>query len=313
MQMQGKCPCIRYHIATSIEPNLPVNSFSHLPMRALISFEAAARLESFKSAATALNVTPAAVSHQIKFLERDLRTPLFIRQHRGVELTESGAYLLVAIQSGFDQVSQALDQLKLRQSKSAVTIHSTTAVSSLWLTPRLAEFWKLHEGISVSQVVSDTDRNASNCDLSIHYGNMALDPNHCIPLFRDRITAMGSPEFAKKHPARTVADLASVPLIQLHMAENHWTTWEQWAGALGYDGPLHMSHFVNNYVIALQAARDGMGAVLGWEGLTSELIETGRLVRLLPVSLPSPLDFYVVRHNQDSAKVDKVVEWLSKY
>merc|ERR1711991_1069998 len=113
-------------------------------MRALISFEAAARLESFKSAATALNVTPAAVSHQIKFLERDLRTPLFIGQHRGVELTESGAYLLVAIQSGFEQVSQALDQLKLRQSKSAVTIHSTTAVSSLWLTPRLAEFWKLH-------------------------------------------------------------------------------------------------------------------------------------------------------------------------
>lgn len=292
---------------------MPADSFAHLPMRALVSFEAAARLESFKAAATELNVTPAAVSHQIKALERDLRTPLFLRQHRGVELTENGAYLLVAVQGGFEQVNQALFQLKSQHNRSAVTIHSTTAVSSLWLTPRLAEFWKTHESISVSQVVSDTDRNASKCDLSIHYGNMSEDPNDCIPLFRDSISALCSPEFARKHPASTIEDLAKIPLIQLHMAENHWTTWEQWAEALGYSGPLNMSHFVNNYVIALQAARDGMGAVLGWEGLTSELTATGRLVRLLPDTLPSPLDFYVVRHNHDSSQVDRVVNWLATH
>lgn len=288
-------------------------SFSQLPMRALISFEAAARLDSFKAAANELNVTPPAVSHQIKALERELGTPLFLRQHRGIELTEKGAFLLIAIQAGFDQVAQALNQLKSNPIQSSVTIQSTTAVSSLWLTPRLAEFWKTHGDISVSQIVSDTDRTTAMCDLSIHYDDMSSDPNDCIPLFRDKITALCSPEFARKHAAETIEDLASIPLIQLRMAEIHWTTWEQWAEALGYTGPLHMTHYVNNYVIALQAARDGMGAVLGWEGLTSELIATGRLVKLLPVSLPSPLDFYVARHNHDSGQVDRVIDWLAKH
>ena len=290
---------------------MTLSGFSHLPIRALVAFEAAARHESFKAAAVELNVTPAAVSHQIKTIERELRTELFRRMHRRVELTEQGAYLFIAVQNGFEQVGQALDQLRSSRRRTSVTIHSTTAVSSLWLTPRLAEFWKSNSHISVSQVVSDTDWNTSSCDLSIHYGDMADQSATCTPLFRDKIAALASPEFAAKHPVTTVADLAEVPLIQLRLAESHWTTWEQWTGAFGYAGPLHMSHHVNNYVIALQAARDGMGAVLGWEGLTAELIKTGRLVRLLPDALASPLDFFVARHNHDSGQVDRVMEWLT--
>jgi len=62
------------------------------PMTALVSFEAAARHVSFKTAASELNVTAAAVSHQVKALEKELQRPLFHRHHRGVELTETGAY-----------------------------------------------------------------------------------------------------------------------------------------------------------------------------------------------------------------------------
>ena len=96
--------------------------YTRLPLRALVSFEAAARLVSFKSAARELNVTPAAVSHQIKALEAELRTPLFDRHNRGVELTEKGAYLLVAIQRGFDHVGEALDQLKSRARPAAAIV-----------------------------------------------------------------------------------------------------------------------------------------------------------------------------------------------
>ncbi|MFY3065968.1 LysR family transcriptional regulator, partial [Achromobacter xylosoxidans] len=44
--------------------------FASLPVTALRAFEAAARLRSFKAAAAELSVTPTAVSHQIKALER---------------------------------------------------------------------------------------------------------------------------------------------------------------------------------------------------------------------------------------------------
>ncbi|MEM7599231.1 MAG: LysR substrate-binding domain-containing protein [Pseudomonadota bacterium] len=285
--------------------------YTRLPLRALVSFEAAARLVSFKSAARELNVTPAAVSHQIKALEAELRTPLFDRHNRGVELTEKGAYLLVAIQRGFDHVGEALDQLKSRARPAAVTIHSTTAVSSLWLTQRLASFWRAHPRIAVSQAVDDMRRDAATCDLSIHYGDMSLETAPCRPLFRDTITALASPDFAREHQLNTIEDLGRVPLIHLEMAENHWTSWEEWAGALGYHGRLQMSHRVNNYVIALQAARDGMGAVLGWDGLTSDLVASGRLVKLLPEALPSPLDFYIAQHNENSGQARLVFDWLS--
>ncbi len=285
--------------------------YTRLPLRALVSFEAAARNVSFKAAARELNVTPAAVSHQIKALEGNLRTALFDRHNRGVDLTEKGAYLLVAIQRGFDHVGDALDQLKSRARPAAVTIHSTTAVSSLWLTQRLASFWRAHPRIAVNQAVDDMRRDAGSCDLSIHYGDMNLEPAPCRALFRDTITALASPDFAQEHAISSVSDLGQIPLIHLEMAENNWTTWEEWAGTLGYHGPLQMSHRVNNYVIALQAARDGMGAVLGWDGLTADLVASGRLVKLLPDALPSPLDFYIAQHNEASDQARLVFDWLS--
>src|SRR5690554_3383497 len=104
-------------------------------MSALVAFEAAARHVGFKAAARELNVTPAAISHQVKALETELRCQLFHRNHRGVELTETGAYLLVALQRGFEAMGDAVDQLRRRSNRASVTIAVTTAVSSLWLTP----------------------------------------------------------------------------------------------------------------------------------------------------------------------------------
>ncbi|MDA5095541.1 LysR substrate-binding domain-containing protein [Aliiroseovarius sp. KMU-50] len=278
-----------------------------------MSFEAAARNVSFKAAAKELNVTPAAVSHQIKALEREMNCSLFHRFHRGVELTESGAYLLVALQRGFEEINEAVSQLRSQHGRSAVTIRSTTAVSSLWLTPRLAQFWKSHGHISVAQVVSDHGAGVPDCDLSIHYGNIDQETGNCRVLFHDEIMALGSPRFADEHNLKTVEDLAHVPLIHLEAPDTGWTNWHEWARALGYHGELKTAHRVNNYIIALQAARDDMGAVLGWEGLTSDLIDAGKLVKLIPETVSAPLDFYVKLHNQSSQRANIVFEWLTQF
>lgn len=80
-------------------------------MTALVSFEATAR---------ELNVTAAAISHQVKSLEAHLQSQLFYRHHRGVELSETGAYLMVAIQRGFEAIDDALGQLRARASTASV-------------------------------------------------------------------------------------------------------------------------------------------------------------------------------------------------
>lgn len=290
---------------------MPQRPYDMPPASSLISFEAAARKGSFKTAAEELNVTPAAVSHQVKALEAELNCTLFNRFHRGVELTESGAYLQVALQRAFEGVSEAVNQLRAQHSRSSVTIRSTTAVSSLWLTPRLAGFWRSYGHISVAQTVSDDTADVSNCDLSINYGDMAREPGLCRQLFHGQTMALGSPEFAAENRIRSVQDLAQVPLIHLAEGETEWMNWAEWTGAMGYRGPLNIKHRVNNYVIALQAAQDGMGAVLGWEGLTAQLAAEGKLVRLLPDAVPSPQDFYIKLHNHASDRARLVFDWLS--
>ncbi|GAB4303579.1 MAG: LysR substrate-binding domain-containing protein [Roseovarius sp.] len=280
------------------------------PMSALVAFEAAARHVGFKAAAHELNVTPAAISHQVKALEAELRCQLFRRHHRGVELTETGAYLLVALQRGFETMGDAVAQLRRRSNRAAVTIGVTTAVSALWLTPKLAQFWKRHGDISVAQIVSDTDQSAAECDLSIHYGDMSRQAGRCSMLFHDRIMALGSARFARAHPVRDLRQLAALPLIYLDSGVAGWTDWRGWFRALGHEGPINISHRVNNYMIALQAARDDMGAVLGWVGLTRSYLESGELVALVPDGVETAEDFFVRLHPHASERARLLHDWL---
>ena len=57
---------------------------------ALVSFEAAARHESFTKAAQELSITQGAICRQIASLEEFLSVELFRRSKRGVKLTEAG-------------------------------------------------------------------------------------------------------------------------------------------------------------------------------------------------------------------------------
>ncbi|MEJ2001111.1 MAG: LysR family transcriptional regulator [Maritimibacter sp.] len=289
---------------------MPKRPYDLPPMSALIAFEAAARCEGFKAAAQELNVTPAAISHQVKALEAELSCALFQRHHRGVDLTETGAYLLVALQRGFEGIDEAVDQLRRRSNRASVTIRLTTAVSSLWLTPKLAQFWKSHADISLAQVVSDIEPDIQDCDLSIHYGDISRDTGVRSVLFHDRIMALGSPDFAKANPIADPSELAQLPLIHFDAKVTGWPEWQDWFRSAGYSGPVKAGHSVNNYIIALQAACDDMGAVLGWVGLTQSYRDRGQLVPLLPLEVEDAKDFYVKLHPHASARARLVYDWL---
>jgi len=279
-------------------------------MTALICFEAAARHASFKNAAQELNVTPAAVSHQIKALEADLGSALFLRLHRGVALTEKGAYLLIAIQRGLEGISDAITRMRDRRDAVDVTIRTTTAISALWLTPRISAFWKIHPAVTVSQIVSDVPDRSRRQDISIRYGLPLDDGHEWHQLFHDRIIAAGTPRFRAEHRITTVDDLAHAPLVHVHNEDNDWTNWRGWFTELERPEPHGRGLFVNNYMIALQSALDDVGAVLGWDGLISDMLRDGRLVSLTPQSVPSPVAFYLTIHPRASDQARLFADWL---
>ncbi|SHJ17081.1 DNA-binding transcriptional regulator, LysR family [Palleronia salina] len=291
----------------------PVSRPYALPsFTSLSCFEAAARNNSFKAAAAELNVTPAAVSHQIKALEAEMAQPLFRRQHRGVELTEAGAFLFVAVQRGFEGISGAVREIRGRPEGEDVIIHATTAVSAFWLTPQISHFWSHHPETVVSQVVSDVEPMEDRVDLSIRYGPIPDDDGTYVTLFTDNIVAVGSKEFARRYAVASVADLAAAPLVHVTTRRVEWTGWKDWLGAFGVEAQTGKRTTVNNFMIALQLAQDGVGAVLGWERLIGTLLEQEALVPLVPDHLVSPHPFYLQIHPRASAEARFVAEWIAR-
>ncbi len=281
------------------------------PLTALSCFEAAARNLSFKRAAAELNVTPAAISHQIRKLETDLATELFRRQHRGVELTESGAYLFLALQRGFEGISDAVRDLRLPSDAEDVVIQATSSVSAYWLTPQITAFWKQRPDISVSQIVSDTGQAAGRADLSIRYGEVEAGDGASVPLFRGDIIAVGTAAFAREHGLAEARDLRDVPLIHVMAEGTDWTGWAQWLDHVGLGAPRSRGMVVNNHMIALQLARDGVGAVLGWTGLIGSLMQEWGLIQLVPEAMPSPHSFQLLAHPRATRLALVLRDWLA--
>src|SRR6202171_5828310 len=84
------------------------------PLNALRAFEAAARHLSFTRAADEMNVTQAAISHQVKALEERLGVQLFRRLPRRLLLTDEGQALLPDLRDAFARMAQAIERIGAR-------------------------------------------------------------------------------------------------------------------------------------------------------------------------------------------------------
>lgn len=270
------------------------------PLTTLSAFEAAARHLSFKEAASELSVTPGAVSHQIKALESELGAALFVRKHRGVELTEDGQDLFEALGTSFRQISKVLEKIRSNDSENHVTVGSTTAVAALWLSPSVIRFWQDYPHVKVNQMAQDkafTDR--PDIDLFIRYGRDANAQLTHTKLYRDILTPVCSPQMAADLKGASLEDLVQRRLIHLETQDSTWTTWSSWFHDLGFSGVVPVESRVNSYALALQVARKGAGLALGWKRLVQPMLASGKLVALEDFSLPAPDNFYLVGRPDD--------------
>ncbi len=272
------------------------------PLTTLAAFETSARHDSFKKAAAELGVTPGAVSHQIKSLEEDLGLLLFDRHYRGVEITSEGKLLFSVLQNSFADISKTLHAIRKSTETESVTISATTAMSALWLTPRLTQFWRTSGDISVDQHVSDVFDHAREIpDLRVTYGyprteNLELQAD---VLFWDELVPLCSPEFYASQKDISLGAIAKMPLVHLTAKDDRWTTWEAWFQEAGYKGHLNEKIYVNNYMIALQTASEGAGVVLGWKKLLKPILDKGELVVMGDNVMQAPTAFYLLYKKGD--------------
>ena len=254
------------------------------------TFEAAGRLKSFKDAADELHVTPGAVSHQIRSLEQELDMKLFLRESRAVNLTPEGKDLFEVVSSSLNEIGQTVKKLRELNETQHISIGSTTAVLSMWLSQKIAQFWREYGHIQINQEVRDRPfRRPLSLDMIVEYSTNPPEETSNI-LFEDTLLPLCSPEFEGKNISK-LEQLSKSYLIHLDAKDTNWTSWANWFETLDYNGEISVRHRVNNYAIALQLAQDGMGVVLGWRHLVRPLIESGSLIPITKYEIAAPGKF----------------------
>ncbi len=276
--------------------------YSLPPLTSLSVFECSARHLSFKRAAQELSVTPGAVSHQIKLLEQELGASLFDRRHRGVMLTPDGQDLFETLATSFESIAKRIGRIRDADTTDKITVGSTTAISALWLSPAIVQFWHKHPDVSVDQLTQDAPFTShANMDFMVRYGWESTKNMIHTPLYRDELVPVSSPEVASQLNGASLSDLASRWLIHNASEGRDWTTWQDWFNDLGYTGPVNKGTRVTNYSVALQLASKGTGLVLGWRHLVQSLIDSGDLAIVKGHSLPAPRSFYLVECNGEAS------------
>lgn len=276
-------------------------SARHLPpLNSLRAFEAAARKLSFSKAAEELNVTPGAISQQIKTLEEFLNIKLFKRQKRQILLTEQAQVCLPYLSEGLDKLSEGIQAIEQLNVEKPLTITVAEAFGARWLMPRLRRFQKLHPDIDVRLDISRKviDLIHDDIDVGIRFGDgnyPGLETDFLLP---QEVYPVCSPGLLKKGaPINTPADLRHQTLIHGDLnnfdpAQPDWAMWFKLAGIEDFDSS-HGLHFTNAEMV-IQAAVEGQGVALVGSVTVKDGLDSGYLVRLFEHSTLLDNAYYLV-------------------
>jgi LysR family glycine cleavage system transcriptional activator len=286
------------------------SAYGRLPLNALRVFEAVATRLSFAEAAEALNVTPAAVSQQIKALEEYLQIPVLRRSGRKVELTPEGAKLLPGVQSGLDALVLALRESRLNRAGGVVNVSTLSSLMQKWLTPRLH---RLHAKFPDLQVDWHTSREAVDFGRSDFHAAVRLGEGATPGLDHDKLmdewlVVVASPALFKKHGSIDDRDsLKGIPMLQAK--DEPWSRFEKSAAPTPWPaGPT----IIDDSVSVLSAVLEGLGyAPARWSIAAHDLL-SGRLVLASNTIVSSRFRYWFVcpPSYSELPKVCALRQWL---
>lgn len=248
------------------------------PLTALKAFEAAARLQSVTRAAEELFVTQAAVSRQIKALERELGMALFHRLHRKIEPTAAGSELARCVTESFDLIADCVRSIK-EPGTTLLRISVEPALAARWLVPRLGRF--RGECPDVDIVLESTDNIVTlgtEADLALRWSmNQAEWRSATAEKLCDVMAfPVMSPCLMSAGPSiDQPEDILTYPML-FDEDRGFWLRWFAEAGL--NDIRLPRGPVFNDLALALDAAVRGEGIALGEPALITDDLAAGRLV-----------------------------------
>ncbi|MHA3914542.1 LysR family transcriptional regulator [Halovulum sp. GXIMD14793] len=280
------------------------------PLAALRAFEAAARLQSFSAAARELNVTPAAVSQQVRGLERDLTTRLVERQGRGVRVLPDGLELAATLSRSFDAIADAVTTMTHRRAVRPLQVTMTPNFATHWFMPRFGSY--LAQSPDADIVLNPTGALVSledgACDIAIRYGagnwpgleaEMLLPAEHVI---------VGAPLLVGDPPPEDAAALARYRWLEEEGSDEV----SRWLATLGVDKTARGAVTAMPGNLILPALLDGYGIA----AVTTEFIRPhldSRALVILRSSEEMGQGYYLVtRPGPQRSAAKDFIRWLKR-
>ncbi|MES2070144.1 MAG: LysR substrate-binding domain-containing protein [Pseudomonadota bacterium] len=318
MAEQRKIPPSDISSIYAKQPQLP-------PLAAVRAFEAAARHLSFTRAAEELNMSQAAVSYQIKLLEKRLGLPLFERLPRQVVLSEAGQRLAPPLLEAFQSMRAAFAALSAR-SGSELSITTLPTIGVSWLAPRLGAFQLAQPRLSVRLDCSIRlfDLAQGEFDVAIRSGDRQDDHQgdgggggshwpgmEAHRLMNDSYTPLLSPQLLRTLGRARLkpADLLKFPLY------GRPEDWRHWLGQAGvaFDERRMMKGVDSSLQhVEVSAALSGHGVAMANPQFYRRELAAGTLLQPFERVLQSQKDYWLVypSDQRHTAKLRAFRDWI---
>ncbi|WP_163271698.1 LysR substrate-binding domain-containing protein [Chelativorans alearense] len=265
-------------------------------LRGLQAFEAVARAGNLAGAAEALRITPSAVSHRIRGLEEELGLQLLRRLPNGLSLTEAGRRYRTGVEDAFSRLAQATSDLLGPDLSRPLTVSLTSEVGIRWLMPRFHRFRELHPDIDIAilSTYKPVDFSAGEADLALRWGTGDWPGLRAEPVLHFSVTPLCAPDLRHEISGLAPAEMVAgcVLIRDIHDSYDDWDIWLEAAGAAEVR-PARQLRF-EDYSMAIKAAIDGQGVVLGYLGYVEAETSAGALVQPFDLTVPVKKGYHLV-------------------
>ena len=278
------------------------------PLTALRAFAAAAEHGSLTKAGLALNVTHAAVSQQIRLLERHIGTTLVTRNRRGVTLTPQGEYLAQGLRPAFAGIASLIETLSAAEAARPLLISVTPMFASAFLTPRLASFIAAHPEVELSldSTIEVVELAPGGVDMAIRYGIgrwPGLDAELLLP---GCLTVVAARKLIGERMFSHPIELLEFPILQEHAS----VEFDLWLEKVGVPSAAkrNVVRVPGNMLLGGVRRGDGIGATVA--AFIADELRSGDLVVLFDDPIPEIGYYMVTLPGVTRPTLQTFVRWL---
>lgn len=265
-------------------------------IRYLPAFQTVARLGSIRGAAEELNLSPSAISLQIKKLGEETGIALFEKAGRNLVLTRAGSEFAQSVTLSLGQLeiaARTARDLDMDNRPASLSISLPTALGVAWLSGAVVEFAESRNiaNLTISEAISAADVDWSNNDLAIVYDNPPFPGRYWRLLSEVRLRTVCSPIlFPRLDLQHRERKLNGITLLH----EDDGEEWAKWAltARVSLRGSARVR--VHSVAQAVASAVQGRGIALVSDVLTGNFLAEGRLIQPFSTSINAAREYYII-------------------